>query len=316
MLDLNNIRKNILLALAESQSGHLGGSLGSLEMQTLLASQITYDKRWYTKSKHLDFPHKLSLATKMRAGRDKFILSAGHLSPALYAVWAELGLYDELIEAQQITGFNEIDKRTEYLKTIRDVYSDLEGHPSLVHNPYLVDTSTGPLGQGAGTSVGFALHDMRAVKSPADAVHTYVLLGDGECQEGQVWEAAMNASKFGLSNLTWVVDRNFIQIDGDTESVGGLDMNFKLSDDYSGLANKFLSFGFIVEENIEGNDYKECAKYLERIKRKQLEHERPGVIINYTKVGYPFSQFGTYKWHGKTPTEQEAIKAISELNKQ
>jgi transketolase len=313
MTELNSIRKNILLALAEAGTGHLGGSLSSVEMIYLLCNQVQYDKKWYIKSKHLDFRNSLALATKLRSKRNKFILSAGHLSPALYSVWTELSLFDDLIEEKGIEGINLIDKRTEYLKTIRDVFSDLEGHPSLVHNPFLVDSSTGPLGQGAGVSVGYALHDIQQTKNHENAFKTFVLLGDGECQEGQVWESAMNAAKFNLSNLTWVIDRNFVQIDGDTESVGGLDFNFECDDNFSGLANKFKSFGWIVQENLEGNYIKECEKSLEKVLTKQQENSLPGVIINYTKVGHPFDQFGNYKWHGKTPTIQEAIRAINQL---
>ena len=316
MLNHTAIRKNILLSLAEAQTGHLGGSLGSLEMQALLAEQVTYDQKWYTKGKHLDERHKLQLATKLRAKRNKFILSAGHLSPALYAIFAELGLYDDLIENEEIEGVNVVDKRTEYLKTIRHLEGDLEGHPSLVHNPFLIDASTGPLGQGAGVSVGYALHDLRKVKKPEDALHTYALLGDGECQEGQIWEAAMNASKYHLQNLTWVVDRNFIQIDGDTETVGGLDHNHQMPDTLSGLGNKFAAFGWVVEENLDGNSHPDCLKYLRRIEEKQKQHNLPGVILNYTRVGHPFKEFGTYHWHGKSPSYQEAIRAINFLDAQ
>lgn len=314
MIDLISARKNILLGLAEAQTGHLGGSLGSLEMQSLMVSQVAYDEQWYTKAKHLDYKHKLLLGNKLRISRNKFILSAGHLAPALYAVWLELGLYDELIEEENIAGINTVDKRTEYLKTIRDKYSDLEGHPSLVHNPFLVDASTGPLGQGAGVSMGYALHDMRNVEKKQEPLRTYALLGDGECQEGQVWEAAMNAAKYKLSNLVWAVDRNFIQIDGDTESVGGLDLAHEVNDDYSGLGNKFKSFGWLVAENVDGNDYEKCAQVLKELEEKQKELGMPAVIINFTKVGYPFKQFGTYKWHGKTPSEQEALRAINQLD--
>lgn len=314
MLNHSQIRKNILLALAEAQTGHLGGSLGSLEMQALLAEQVEYDTKWYTKAKHLDKPHTLQLATKLRAKRNKFILSAGHLAPALYAVWAELGLYDDLIESEEIEGVNSVDKRTEYLKGIRDLKSDLEGHPSLVHNPFLVDASTGPLGQGAGVSVGYGLHDLRAVKDPATALKTFALLGDGECQEGQIWESAMIASKYHLENLTWVVDRNFVQIDGDTEEVGGLDHTHGLPEELSGLGAKFAAFGWIVEENLQGNDHAECLKYLRRIQEKQTKHHLPGVILNYTQLGHPFKEFATYHWHGKTPSYQEALKAINYLD--
>ena len=282
-------------------------------MQAALLSHVEYDTKWYTKSKFLDEVHRLSLATKMRSQRNKYILSAGHLAPALYAVLAQKEVFDELIEAQHFSGLDISEKRQEYLKTIRSIDGDLEGHPSLVHSPFVIDASTGPLGQGAGTSVGYALNDSRSAGKSGSGLHTFALLGDGECQEGQVWEAAMNAAKFKLANLTWVVDRNFIQIDGDTESVGGLDLNHELSDEFSGLANKFKSFGWVVSENLDGNDYEKCNEAIEKSIEWQKESGLPGVIINYTKVGYPFKQFGTYKWHGKTPTEAEAIKAAGEL---
>ncbi|NJK70693.1 MAG: hypothetical protein HC932_00260 [Thermales bacterium] len=168
-----------------------------------------------------------------------------------------MGLFDEYIEAEyagKITKNLSIpQKRLEFLKTIRSVDGVLEGHPSLHHLPFLVDSSTGPLGIGAGTSLGFAYNDI--IRN--NGLQTFVIVGDGECQEGQIWESAMIATKLQLNNLIWIVDRNFIQIDGHTEEVGGLDNSEIISPNdnpISGLGEKFSAFGWIVTENWEGNN--------------------------------------------------------------
>jgi transketolase len=329
---LHSIRKLILLMLANKGSGHIGGALGALESIVAALDYIDYDTNWFQKSKNLSHDERLVDAINMRKNRNKFILSNGHICPALYAIWAEKGLFDEYIDAIWQTKdfdtklnsleekwvdsldtigkswFEQNKKRLVYLATFRELESDLEGHPSLSHNPYLVDASTGPLGQGAGVSVGYAHAD----KMSQNTHKTIVSVGDGECQEGQIWEAAMVASKLKLDNLVWIVDRNYIQIDGDTEEVGGLDNSTIEQDNMSGLAHKFKSFGWIAMENEQGNDIESVKTSLAHLMQLQTNHSLPAILINKTQVGYPYDLFNDYHWHGKTPTKAEVLQVLSE----
>jgi transketolase len=324
-IKLDTLRKYILLSLANKGSGHLGGSLGALESILVLNSLVDYPQDWFSKYANLPKSEQLQLATNLRSKRNKFILSGGHICPALYAVLADLGLFDEIIEAKweeldlqsrvdNLVQFGDVldldwlethKKRVAYLSTFRELNSDLQGHPSLEHLPFLIDSSTGPLGQGVGMSVGYAHGD----KLLANNLMTYATLGDGEAQEGQVWEAAMLAAKLKLDNLVWVLDRNYIQIDGDTESVGGLD---KSQLGGNGLANKFKSFGWQVLENPNGNSTSEFTKVLDQASKTQKNTGLPLIIINYTQVGHPFKIFNNYHWHGKTPNTAEVKQALNE----
>jgi transketolase len=324
--NIESIRKYILIMLTDKGSGHLGGALGSADLLThVIPTYIDYDLSWFEKSFDKQFD-----PTQLRNQRSKFILSNGHVCPALYAIWAEIGLFDMYIESFQstkifqeslakvtttwsehleIVGKDWFDKnilRITYLSTLREVGSDLEGHPSLIHMPFLVDASTGPLGQGAGVGVGYAYAD----KLDNTNHKTFVSVGDGECQEGQIWEAAMIAARLGLDNLVWIVDRNYIQIDGDTEEVGGLDNSLIENDEMSGLANKFKAFGWLVRENKDGNNIIKIKDSLDNLLQNQTKSKRPAVLINHTKVGYPFDLFGTYHWHGKTPTMDETFEVM------
>lgn len=305
--DTSYVRSLILHSLADKSTGHLGGSLGNVEILSILFDHyLDYDSKWYSKSINLSHQQKCELATQMRQNRNKFILSNGHVCPVLYSLWGSKGLLDEYINDK----FSHIDRENRlisYLQTIRNIDSDLEGHPSLAHQPFLVDASTGPLGQGAGTSVGYAWSDRNQNNNHT----TFVLVGDGECEEGQIWEAAMIAARLKLDNLVWIIDRNYIQIDGDTEVVGGLDNS--LYETKKGLVHKFEAFGWLVKENKSGNDYESCQTSLSSLLLEQRGNSRPAVLINYTKVGHPFEMFGTYHWHGKTPTQEQVEQALIEL---
>ncbi len=327
MNELKTIRTYILLMLADKGSGHLGGALGSLEAVYAMVSRIEYSQNWHSSMK-LPKADQISEAIKLRQQRDIFILSNGHVCAGLYAIWAYQGLFDAYIESIwdeynlgeklgeiQTKWSNSIDidwlktheKRIAFLSTFREIYSSLDGHPSLHHLPFLVDTSTGPLAQGAGVGVGYAWNQKQSY-SPH---YTLVSVGDGECQEGQIWEAAMIASQKHLDNLVWVIDRNYIQIDGSTEEIAGLD-NGGIFNKHSGFADKFVAFGWEVYENVHGNDLKDVKHAIEILQSTMKKTNKPGVLINYTRVGYPYQEFYSYKWHGKTPTSQEVLNALSE----
>jgi transketolase N-terminal domain/subunit len=327
---LETIRLYILIMLCDKGTGHLGGALGMVEGLTAMVDEVGYDKEWFSKFENFDELEQLSQATFQRNKRNILILSNGHTCAGLYSVWAEKGLFDEMIDSIWVelsleekqkeietkfagvvdTNWLKINiKRLAFLSTFRELESPLDGHPSLRYLPFLVDASTGPLGQGAGTSVGYA----KAQKIDNTGFSTLVSLGDGECQEGQIWEAAMIAAKLKLDNLTWVIDRNFIQIDGNTEEVGGLD-NSTVFNKHSGLADKFLSFGWEVYETVHGNDLEDVKRAIQSLKGMQKRSGRPGVLINYTRVGYPYETFYSYEWHGKTPTLDEVKKAYSETS--
>jgi transketolase len=306
MLDLNQIRRNILLSLEDKPTGHLGGSLGNVEMiSVILENYIEYQKDWFQKTKNLNHDDQLELAIRLRNLRNKFILSGGHICPVLYAIWAELGLFNELIKSKKTD-------KISFLKTIRNIDSPLQGHPSLHDLPFLVDSSTGPLGQGAGVSLGYAYNDL----TKQTGLKTFVTIGDGECEEGQIWESAMIASHLKLNNLIWVIDRNFIQIDGNTNDVSGLDNSLIISNTsskLSSLGEKFSSFGWLVMENWHGNSRDSCKHSLEKTLQVQSENSLPAVIINYTTIGYPFKEFNSYHWHGKTPNQEQTQNALKQL---
>lgn len=313
MLNSNTVRTYILRSLAASGSGHLGGSLGIVEITSAIFNHfVNFDSTVIADSLQLPKTEQLQLAIQLRSSRDKFLLSAGHLAPCLYAILAARGDLDSIISHK--LGLAVVDDVAclGYLQQIRTIEGDLEGHPSIAHLPFLVDGSTGPLGQGAGTSLGYAWTDLKN----GTTWKTFALLGDGECQEGQVWEAAMLAAKLKLHNLTWIIDRNFIQIDGPTEEIGGLDHSTMPTTDISGLAQKFASFGWIVRENLTGNRYQACQSELTTLISEQSLQSLPGVLINYSQVGYPFPEFNNYKWHGKTPSAEQADAAVQFLQNQ
>ena len=213
-------------------------------------------------------------------GRDRFVLSKGHCTPALYSVLSQKGYFSK-----------------EELKNFRKIDSCLQGHPDKNKVPG-VDMTTGSLGQGLSVANGMAL----ASKLDKEGCRIYCLLGDGELEEGQVWEAAMTASKYKLDNLCVIVDNNNLQIDGSIEEVAGL----------KHIYDKFRGFGFEVI-NIDGNNILEILNAFELEKQSK---GRPTVIIANTIKGKGVSFMeNQVQWHGKAPKEEEYKIAIEELKR-
>ena len=259
----NNIRKNIVKTVTEAKSGHPGGSLSSVEIATAI---------YFTQ---MDITPDNVASTN----RDRFVLSKGHASPLLYSVLAEKGLIEE-----------------EELLTFRKINSRLQGHPSMRKLPG-VDMSTGSLGQGISCAVGMAL----ANKYNKEDHRIYTILGDGERQEGQVWEAAMAASHYKLDNLLAFVDHNGLQIDGNVTDV----MNPTPIDE------KFKAFGWnvIVLEN--GNDLESVIAACEEAKTVK---GKPTVVVARTVKGKGVSFMENKAgWHGTAPSAEQCAEAIAEL---
>ena len=258
----NNIRKSILEEVYSAASGHPGGSLSAADILTVLYfNQMNIDPQ-----------------DPKNENRDRFVLSKGHASPVLYATLAERGYFSK-------------DK----LKEFRKLGSMLQGHPDMKGVPG-VDMSTGSLGQGLSAANGMAL----ASKLDSKGYRVYALLGDGEIEEGQVWEAAMTASHYNLDNLCVIVDNNNLQIDGTVRDV----MNVYPIDE------KFRSFGFEVY-NVDGNNIDELITIFE--KAKTIKGKPTAIIAKTVKgkgVSFMENQVG---WHGKAPKEEEYNKAKEEL---
>lgn len=257
-----NIRRNIVKEVYNAQSGHIGGSLSSADILTVLYFE------------EMDI-------TKENAGtieRDRFVLSKGHASPLLYAVLAEKGIIPE-----------------EQLMTYRKIDSKLQGHPNMNYVPG-VDMSTGSLGQGLAAADGMAI----ANKLQGNPHRIYVLLGDGECEEGEVWEAAMAAHHYHSDNLCAIIDHNGLQIDGKTEDVIGPD----------DLGAKFASFGWHVIR-IDGHDYSAIKNAFDKAK---TIHGVPTLIVADTIKGKGVSFMENQAcWHGKAPNEEQMKQAMMEL---
>ena len=259
----NKVRKSIVEQVYSAKSGHPGGSLSCADILTVL----------YFNQMNIDEKNPLSPL------RDRFVLSKGHCSPALYAVLAERGYFDK-----------------SKLKEFRNIDGNLQGHPDMNKVPG-VDMTTGSLGQGLSAANGMALTS----KINHDGFRVYCLLGDGEIEEGQIWEALMSSYKYKLDNLCVIVDNNNLQIDGNIQEVKGLD----------NIEGKFKSFGFktIV---IDGNNIEQIIDALETAK---LTKDIPTAIIAKTIKGKGISFMENQaSWHGKAPNEEEYNKAIEELN--
>lgn len=256
------IRCNIIDMICEANSGHPGGSLSCVEILTALY----FDEMRINPQKPKD------------EDRDRFVLSKGHAAPALYATLAKRGYFDE-----------------ELLKTLRKYGSILQGHPDMKKIPG-VDMSTGSLGQGLSVANGMAL----AGKISKKDYRVYVLMGDGEQQEGQIWEAAMTSVHYKLNNLCAFIDFNNLQIDGQVDKVMGIEP----------LAEKWKAFGWNVLE-IDGHDFKQIFEMLEKAKQ---EKEKPTVIIAKTVKGKGVSFMENIcGFHGTAPTKEQKEKAIVEL---
>lgn len=259
-----NIRKNIVKMVTEAKSGHPGGSLSAVEILTAV---------YFTQ---MDITKENLESVK----RDRFVLSKGHASPVLYATLAQKGFIEE-----------------EELLTFRKINTRLQGHPSM-HKLAGIDMSTGSLGQGISAAVGMALSD----KYHETNQRVYTLLGDGECQEGEVWEAAMSAAHYQLDNLLAFVDVNGLQIDGKVSDV----MNpFPIDE-------KFKAFGWHVIVLEDGNDIEAVIEACEQAKQVK---EKPTVIVAKTVKGKGVSfmenQVG---WHGVAPSKEQCEQALAELD--
>ena len=261
----NEIRKGIVTAVHAAKAGHPGGSLSATEVFTYL----------YFEEMNID------PKDPKKADRDRFVLSKGHTAPGLYSTLANRGYFP-----------------VEDLKTLRQIGSHLQGHPCIQHTPG-IDMSSGSLGQGISTAVGMAL----SAKLSNDSYRVYTLLGDGEIQEGQVWEASMFAGHRKLDNLVVIVDNNGLQIDGRIEDV---------CSPYP-IADKFRAFNFHVVEVADGNDFDQLrAAFKEARETKGM----PTAIVMKTVKGkgisYMENQAG---WHGKAPNDEQYAQAMAELEK-
>ena len=260
-----DIRKGIVTAVHSAKSGHPGGSLSATDIFTYL----------YFEEMNID------PANPKAEDRDRFVLSKGHVAPGLYSTLANRGYFP-----------------VEDLKTLRHTGSYLQGHPDMKHIPG-VDMSSGSLGQGLSCAVGMAL----AAKLQGKDYRTYCLCGDGEIQEGQIWEAAMFAGHRNLDNLVVIVDNNNLQIDG------------KISDVCSPypIDKKFEAFNFHVI-NVDGNDFDSIRAAFEEAKATK---GMPTAIVAKTIKGKGVSFMeDNAGWHGKAPNDDEYATAMEELNKE
>ena len=256
------IRKDIVKMLTESASGHPGGSLSATDIMTVL----------FFKEMNLD-PNN-----EKDPNRDRFVLSKGHAAPVLYSALARRGYFP-----------------VEELSTLRKFKSRLQGHPSIQYLPG-IDMSTGSLGQGVSAAVGMAL----AGKIDKKDYRVYTLLGDGELEEGQVWEAAMCAAHYKLNNLTAFIDFNGLQIDGDITKV----MN------PCPIDKKFEAFGCNVLV-IDGHNYEEIIDAIE--KAKECKDKPTAVVCNTVKgKGVSFME-NQAAWHGTAPSKEQCETALKEL---
>ena len=257
-----SVRKSIIEEVYAAQSGHPGGALSCSDILTVL-----YFNQMNIDPKRSDDPN-----------RDRFVLSKGHACAALYAVLSEKGYFnkDELLSFRKLGSF-------------------LQGHPDMKNIPG-IDMTTGSLGQGLSAANGMAL----ASKLDGRGYRVYCLVGDGEIDEGQIWEAAMTASHYKLDNLCLIVDNNNLQIDGQVTEVM----------DIYPLKEKFESFGFKVFE-VDGNNIDELITVFQKAKTVK---GKPTAIIAKTIKGKGISYMeNEVRWHGKAPNDDEYKVAISEL---
>lgn len=260
----NEVRKGIVTAVHSAKAGHPGGSLSATDIYTYL----------YFEEMNID-PQD-----PKKADRDRFVLSKGHTAPGYYSTLAQRGFFP-----------------VEDLKTLRHLGSYLQGHPDMKHIPG-VDMSSGSLGQGISAAVGMAI----SAKLSGDSYRVYTLLGDGEIQEGQVWEAAMLAAHRNLDNLVVIVDNNNLQIDGPIDEVNS---------PYP-IDKKFEAFNFHVI-NIDGNDFDQIDAAFKEA--KEVKGMPTAIIAKTVKgkgVSFMENQVG---WHGKAPNDEQYAIAMEELEK-
>ena len=263
--EANEIRKGIVTAVHSAKAGHPGGALSAVEAFTYL---------YYVEM-------NIDPKDPKKPDRDRFVLSKGHTAPGLYSTLAHRGYFP-----------------VEDLKTLRHLGSYLQGHPDMKHIPG-VDMSSGSLGQGISAAVGMAL----SAKLSGDSYRVYTLLGDGEIEEGQVWEASMFAGARKLDNLVVIVDNNGLQIDGKVEDV---------CSPYP-IDKKFEAFNFHVINVADGNDMAQLRAAFDEAKATK---GMPTAIVMKTVKGKGVSfmenQVG---WHGKAPNDEEYAQAMADLEK-
>ncbi|MCI8838781.1 MAG: transketolase [Oscillospiraceae bacterium] len=259
------VRMGVLTATHGAKAGHPGGSLSAADVFTYL----------YFRELNIDPQNP------KRKDRDRFVLSKGHTAPGLYAALA-------------YRGFFPVDD----LPTLRHIDSYLQGHPNMDAVPG-VDMSTGSLGQGVSCAAGMAL----GLKHQGSAARVYTLLGDGEMQEGQVWEALMFAAHYRLDNMCVIIDHNGLQIDGTNEKVMGL----------GSIPDKLRAFGLNVFQ-IDGHDFQAMEKAFDAA--RQIKGKPSAIVLETTKgkgVSYMEGQVG---WHGKAPNDEEYARGMAELSAQ
>lgn len=257
------LRRNVVEMIGKAGSGHPGGSLSSADIISVL---------------YFGDVLRVKPAQPMWPDRDRFVLCKGHAAPVLYAALANRGFFP-----------------ADLLTTLRQLGSPLQGHPDCRKVPG-VEVSTGSLGQGLSMAVGMAL----AGKLDKKRYKVWALMGDGECQEGQVWEAAMAASHYRLQNLIAIVDHNRLQIDGRVEDVMSLEP----------LTDKFKAFGWQVL-TVDGHN---VEKLLEVFQEASQAEERPTVIVAETTKGKGVSFMENKKeWHGTAPKPEQVKQALDEL---
>jgi transketolase len=259
----NTMRQDILGMLYEAKSGHTAGSIGLADIYTAMYFNVLYHD-----PENPNWPD-----------RDRLVVSNGHIAPVLYAALANTGYFPK-----------------EELHTLRKLGSRLQGHPHRGTLPG-IENSSGPLGQGLSQAVGMAI----VAKSERKRWRVYCMMSDGELDEGQSWEAIMLAHKYKLGNLTAIIDRNNIQIDGYTEEIMPLEP----------LAEKFRAFGWNVID-IDGHNIK---KIIDACEESKAVFERPTAILAHTVPGkaISFMEFLT-EWHGKSPAKDQLDAALAELD--
>ena len=257
------IRRHIVEMTCRASSGHPGGSLSACDILTVL-----YFYKMRHDPKRPEWPD-----------RDRFVLSKGHAAPALYAILAEAGYFP-----------------TSYLNTLRQIGSSLQGHPDMLSLPG-IDMTTGSLGQGLSAANGIAL----AARVDKKDYRVYVMIGDGESQEGQIWEAAMTAGHHKIDNLTVILDHNRLQIDGKVEDIKGIQP----------IADKWKAFRFNVIDNVNGHDIPSIINALNKAEKTK---GAPSIIIaeSVKGRGVSFMEWNL-EFHGKAPSKEELCRAIKEL---
>ena len=263
----SQVRRDILRMVTKAKSGHPGGSLSSTDILTALFFRV--------------MDHDPATWTRQTAGQDAFLLSAGHLAPVLYSVLARAGYFP-----------------VSELATLRDFGSRLQGHPSTEHDLPGIILPSGSLGQGLSAAAGIAL----AKRLDGDPHRVFVLCGDGESEEGQIWEAAMWAVHHKLGNLIAMTDWNGQQIDGPTTSITAIEA----------LDAKWNAFGWNVII-ADGHDFPSILAAFDQAK-KNVATERPTMILFKTEMGHGIDfMAGTHKWHGKAPKPEEVEAALAQL---